>query len=199
MPDIVFLDIDGVLNSDSHWEMLAPEADWFQVFPENLEFFLRAMRRILQERDLRVVMSTSWRAAGREKLEGYFREAVPGLAEELFSMLHPDWSTKLLSGPRGGEVAEWLGRHAEAGRYLCVDDEEDWLPGQPVLKTIAEYGFQRREREIMEAFFLDGTPPRAGLGGKIAEALEAQERLVGCIAARDAAVAGRIAGGNGDI
>ncbi len=29
MTDIVFLDIDGVLNSDSHWEMLPPDAAWF--------------------------------------------------------------------------------------------------------------------------------------------------------------------------
>ena len=189
MTDIVFLDIDGVLNSDSHWEMLPPDADWFQVFPENLEFFLRAMRHIRKSRDLRVVMSMSWRAAGRNKLEGYFREAVPGLAEELFAMLHPDWRTELISGPRGGEIAEWLGRHADAGRYLCIDDEETYLPGQPVLKTVAEYGFLRREREIMEAFFLGGAPRpphRAELAGKIAEALKAQERLIDSIAVRDA-------------
>ena len=71
--NIVFLDIDGVLNNDGLWELRVTDDEYFQIFPENLAFFMSAVRRIRKRLDLRIVMSTSWRLAGREELSKFIR------------------------------------------------------------------------------------------------------------------------------
>jgi hypothetical protein len=41
------------------------------------------------------------------------------------------------------EVEEWLKVNAPgAARYVCLDDDADYLPGQPLVQTDADIGLQ---------------------------------------------------------
>ena len=43
--------------------------------------------------------------------------------------------------------------HHEAEKYLCVDDERNYLPNQPTLFTDAARGFLEEEEKAFEKFF----------------------------------------------
>lgn len=65
--------------------------------------------------------------------------------------MHDDWRTKDLSitlpgsplfraTTRSEEVLEWMSRHPEVTRHVILDDDSDFLPEQPLVKTPFETG-----------------------------------------------------------
>lgn len=43
-------------------------------------------------------------------------------------------------GKRGAQVARWLALNGNPARFVCIDDDSDFLPGQPHVKTPFESG-----------------------------------------------------------
>ena len=115
---VIFLDIDGVLNSS-------------QTKPEGEHVY--GIHAILVERFLKVVditgaiivLSSSWRNYEKDRQE--IREA--GIA---FVDITP--SMPKLGGAeaceRGYEIQDWLDRHPEVQKYAIIDDDNDMLPSQ---------------------------------------------------------------------
>lgn len=117
---VVFLDIDGVLNS--HRTAVA-----FGGYPHEVDGYHRAMfdevsialiRGIVKAAEAKVVLSSTWRLTHSCELVGAALE-MPII----------DRTPSLLGG-RGKEIKAWLDNHVEVTSYAIVDDDSDMLPEQ---------------------------------------------------------------------
>lgn len=146
---IIFLDIDGVLNS-TRWSeerplrgltppRLAQEAlDEERIDPDCVE----RLRGVVRRTGARLVLTSTWR----------HRMDVPEFVQ-LFALY--GWNeapvvgiTPYIAGLiRGDEVEAWLGNNNYAGPYVCVDDDADFRVGQPFVRTNPEMGLTSLDAE----------------------------------------------------
>jgi hypothetical protein len=116
---VLFLDIDGVLNS-------LRSALVHKGFPFNFKdhrdrfdwIAVGLIRRVCIESGAQIVLSSTWRTQ-------YTYDEV---ARELD--LPIVGATPKLNGPRGLEINAWLSEHSEVESYVIVDDNADMLPEQ---------------------------------------------------------------------
>ena len=142
---ILFLDFDGVLNTDSYQVYLRAhgKAGWDdhgQLFdPEavgNLKLILDAIP------DVRIVVSSSWKVHGLDELRQMWKERIlPGelydvtpdmLCEELLTLdlSDPNVMTKLEGLGKGREISDWLEQHTDGEcRYAILDDVPEFSGG----------------------------------------------------------------------
>lgn len=107
MMKVIFLDIDGVLNS---------KQDRFSWDIETDIHFIR-LKRIVDKTRAQIVLSSSWRMgnSGRDIVHKRLQQ---------FGMDFID-VTPIFSGQhRGREIADWLSRH-EVESFVILDDEGD--------------------------------------------------------------------------
>lgn len=132
---ILFLDVDGVLNSHAYvarggslscrTDGLDPEA-------------VAQLQRIVDETGCSIVLSSTWRLIhplaemrGRLISKGMrhpcpIRDKTPDLSRD---------GGTVERHCRGLEVNAWIDRIGYEGRYVCLDDDGDFLPGQPLVQT----------------------------------------------------------------
>jgi hypothetical protein len=104
---VLFLDVDGVLNSSRSRSFLALSKP-----------MLKRLAGIVEETGCLIVLSSTWR---RDP------EAVSRLRRHLkFRKVGIYDKTKTLGGIRGEEIQEWLDRNG-ADRYAILDDDSDML------------------------------------------------------------------------
>ncbi len=117
---VVFLDIDGVINS--HRTAIA-----FGGYPHTFDGYERAMfdevalaliRGIVKQAGASVVLSSSWRLTHEFALVGKALD-LPIIDR-----------TPSLCAPRGVEISFWLDKHPEVENYAIVDDDADMLGDQ---------------------------------------------------------------------
>lgn len=117
---VLFLDIDGVLNS--HRSCLALGGFPYGVEGYNRDQFdevaVRLVRHIVKVAGASIVLSSSWRI-----LHDY-EDIARGLELPIIDC------TPRLAGSRGSEIAAWLAQHPEVETYAIVDDDSDMLDGQ---------------------------------------------------------------------
>ena len=107
MMKVIFLDIDGVLNS---------KQDRFSWDIETDIHFIR-LKRIVEKTEAQIVLSSSWRMgnSGRDivhkRLQQFGMDFID--VTPIFSVQH-----------RGREIADWLSRH-EVESFVILDDEGD--------------------------------------------------------------------------
>jgi hypothetical protein len=119
---ILFLDIDGVCNcastNDKHGPFVGIDPD-----------MAARVKKIIAETGCEVVLSSMWRLG-----PGSRREVRDKVCE--FIDITPDLRGKI----RGEEVRAWLDKHPEIIRHAILDDDSDFLVGQPLFKTTWEKG-----------------------------------------------------------
>ena len=154
MKPIVFLDIDGVLNSTAWWArrntMEFPFREFDPLCMERLEGLLTVA-------DAALVISSSWRT-GRDlaDLQALFDEVAQhwgkgtGVASRIVG------ATRILEQERGIEVAQWCEAHG-VERHVILDDQTDFLEGQPLVWIDPTHGVQ--DTHIDEALVLLGITP----------------------------------------
>lgn len=117
---VVFLDIDGVLNS--HRTCIAFNGYPHDLTAADLGMFdlvaLGLIRNIVETARAKIVLSSSWRLTHHWAAVGTALD-LPIIDE-----------TPRLTGPRGAEIAWWLGRHPEVETFAIIDDDADMLDGQ---------------------------------------------------------------------
>lgn len=126
---VLFLDIDGVLNSRAWAEKRGPEG--FRIFdPEAVA----QLRRIVQQTGCQIVVSSSWRV-GRSftGMREEFGEC--GMDPEIVGRIidkTPEWRTAHGGGIvagfacRGDEIAAWLkGYRRPVEAFVILDDNSD--------------------------------------------------------------------------
>lgn len=123
---IIFLDFDGVLNTEQYQARLAvdgkPNKDaWGPLFDPRA---VGNLRKIIESTSAEIVISSSWRyihRLGSLRMMWEIRE-LPG---EILDTLTRGAS--YIS--RGEDIECWLKRHGQAN-YVIIDDLNDFYPSQ---------------------------------------------------------------------
>lgn len=127
MRKILFLDIDGVLNTEQQqWKCQMediPPADKFDYTfdPKAVSYF----GEILNISDAEIVLSSSWKFLGMSVLQDMWQvRHLPGTITDI----PPDNQEG-----KGLEIKEWLEKHQnDIENYVILDDEDVALPEQQV-------------------------------------------------------------------
>lgn len=119
---VLFLDIDGVVNSRRSW---VRQGQLSGIDPELAD----QVRRIIAETGCEVVLSSTWRC-----WPDSLARVRAGVTPDLYG------TTPVLDGYRGQEVKQWLADHPEVTRYAILDDNTDFDPDQPLFQTSWEVG-----------------------------------------------------------
>ncbi len=144
---LLFLDIDGVLNSESWARRTAQRGVW-GVDPDAV----RHLNALLERSDAAVVLSSTWRRTyGLPETVVRLEDAGLQYAERFIGV------TPHITGvARGYEVNAWLSDHQWRGPFACLDDDGDFLPGQPLVQTSTYLGLTAEEVEACVAILRRG-------------------------------------------
>lgn len=153
---VIFLDFDGVLNSErTHmaYGMYGPKFNrpGYSYNPGLIdeplldEVAVGLLRRLIEDTDTKIVISSSWR-------EHYTLEAFKGMFEHYykwqnapiidFTSIYPSLTGQNF---RGNEITEWLDEHPEVTNFIVLDDNPVRLPkpnNKKFIQTCKDNGFQ---------------------------------------------------------
>lgn len=131
--NILFLDIDGVLNSESWYlsnefkNKLSNKACYLETHLDNTA--IDKLNQLCNKTDAKIVISSTWRT---------FSDCIPtlqknGLTAEIIDVT-PDLTELLPSGvwvskTRGEEIQYWLDNN-QWNNYVIIDDDSDMLESQ---------------------------------------------------------------------
>jgi hypothetical protein len=148
---IVFLDIDGVLNG-TQWAECRPlrgfippgtaqqAFDEERIDPRCVEY----LRRIVERTGAKLVLTSTWRHR-MSVSEFVMMFALYGWSDAPVIDGTPRYNG-LIRG-RGYEVEAWLGTAEYSGPYVCLDDDDDFRAGQPLVQTNPDVGLTRWDAE----------------------------------------------------
>jgi hypothetical protein len=116
---VLFLDIDGVLNSRVYYKYLYnPENGNSRLDP----YCVILVRRLVEEFSLKIVITSTWRNGVENRLRRELQE------HGLLDYLHQDGYTPVIRpANRGNEIELWLQNHSEVKDYIIIDDNENLL------------------------------------------------------------------------
>lgn len=134
---VLFLDVDGVLNSvqavyfyhrrnkgtvKTEWN---PYEEFCPIAISNLVGILEAVP------DLKIVVSSTWRlgCVTADDLRKIFDPIPLADGQKLIKDAIIDRTPAFRDGPRGNEIADWLKKNPVA-QYAIVDDDSDMLENQ---------------------------------------------------------------------
>ena len=154
---VIFLDFDGVMNTERYIAERRrnglPVSDRYGYLfdPEAVE----NLRRIIDATGAEVVISSSWRLEGEERMKDMWHErALPGqLIGITGQSLHANFpmsAGETAGAAKGEEIRGWLKEHASKPyRYVIFDDEADIRPEQRphFIQTDPRIGITRADAE----------------------------------------------------
>ena len=126
--NVIFLDVDGVLNNEEHIlklvELLGKE-QYFQLHKDlgEMPFDYRSVqlvKKLVEETGAEIVLSSTWR------LNPKYIEAL----EKFTGLKVSNKTPRLPYLIRGQEIAQYLYKHREVTNYVIIDDDSDMLEEQ---------------------------------------------------------------------
>ena len=143
MKKVLFLDFDGVLNTEKYQTMLRVEGyprwdDFGQLFDpeavENLKMVLDAVPGVL------LVINSSWKLEGLDRMKelwrvrclpGKIHSCTPDYVPDLMNIDLENYDNIAMLAGKGNEVKQWIEENAPEGcQYVIFDDMPDFLPEQ---------------------------------------------------------------------
>lgn len=132
MNKFIFLDIDGVLNSEQFYEEKTQKERFEELrkeFEDDIAFMLadidlkavELLNKLTDATKAKIVVSSSWRSSSN--LQDIFNYA--GIKEPISGI-----TPYLGSRHRGSEISEWLKDIKEPYKYVILDDDNDMLEEQ---------------------------------------------------------------------
>lgn len=125
LPNIVFLDMDGVLCTPRACHAVGQNGLFSYLDP----IACMLLKRLCVETNSKLVISSAWRI-GRtlEQFRDILNAACPGLG--LFIWNHEDnWRTGRYASNRGNEIKCWIDLHdTQFDRFVILDDDSDMEP-----------------------------------------------------------------------
>ena len=139
MKKILFLDMDGVLNTKWWYTQMdrnTPKDQYGYAFDPKT---VANLKRIVEETGADIVISSSWKCMGLSQMEDMWEERnLPGkiigitpnsVSDEM--LLNADIDSIELFHIRGEEIKEWLAMHGKRiSNYAIIDDMDNMLPEQ---------------------------------------------------------------------
>ena len=139
MKKVIFLDIDGVLNTKWWYTQMdrnTPKDQYGYAFDPKT---VANLKRIVEETGADIVISSSWKCMGLSQMEDMWEERnLPGkiigitpnsVSDEM--LLNADIDSIELFHIRGEEIKEWLAMHGKRiSNYAIIDDMDNMLPEQ---------------------------------------------------------------------
>jgi hypothetical protein len=115
---IIFLDIDGVLNSQNFFKTHKPNNDWKETDDIDRRA-IAILNNILEKTNAKIVISSSWRI-GRTLENLKLMAKIVGIhPEKIFS------KTPVLNDKdRGFEIEAWLEQN-KTEKFVILDDDSD--------------------------------------------------------------------------
>ena len=138
---VIFLDIDGVLNSDNTIRTTRDGCTFVSVRQ------IKNLRHIIKETGAKVVLSSNWRIDRNEEfLNADFLELKHELTK--YGIRFYDYTPVMPSGHRGAEINQWLKEHHEVENFVILDDRCDIEPNKDHwVQTVMSRGLGRKEME----------------------------------------------------
>ncbi len=137
---IIFLDIDGVLNSDEYFRKRTKK----DSILDHLDIEIaRKLQKIVDATDAKIVLSSTWRFNYYDKLKEWFKEN--NFTIEIIDKTKRGCSDCV----RGNEIRSWLKENVKQGgpevekvNYVILDDDNDMLLWQKdyFINTDNKYG-----------------------------------------------------------
>ena len=147
---VLFLDIDGVLNSQNWFgyiqyciknDMCDRVLNFVEINDEHIKRKLNMiddraianLNRIVEETGCKVVLSSSWRSSRESDnaLTEYILK-LKGFKYELYGVTPRIWA-KEFGTQRGEEIQVWMDKESEKNEiesFVILDDDSDMLPEQ---------------------------------------------------------------------
>ena len=155
---VVFLDIDGVLNTGWWYTQMdrnTPKDKYGYAFAPNA---VANLKKIIDETGADIVISSSWKSFGLSELEEMWKDrGLPGkligitpnsVSDEM--LLYADLDHMELFSIRGMEIKEWLSKNGKrVSNYVIIDDINNMLPEQKsyFVQTNPEIGINNKDTE----------------------------------------------------
>jgi len=142
---VIFLDIDGVLNShrtvESRYRLPTPiDADGDVRMAAKLDpIAIGLVNRLAVMADAKIVICSAWRIGST--LDGL--KTLLGNAGLISERIIGMTDTNL--GLRGEQIARYLDKFSDIENYVWLDDDGDCLPGQNLIQTKHEDGLAWRD------------------------------------------------------
>jgi Swiss Army Knife RNA repair-like protein len=150
---VIFLDIDGVLNSDE------------TANPRNLPYIvderlLARLRLLLERCKAEVVLTSSWRI-----------DPIGLYAAKFWNVPFLDVCPDMPDRPRREEILAWLARHPSVTRFVVVDDDDDQLDDLPLFQPSGKHGLTPELAAGIERY-LDGKTDEVMRAGFVKRTLQ---------------------------
>ena len=160
---VIFLDVDGVLNSHqsaTFWHSKRDQETWETSMYKEWEGTIKEYiarefcpialsnteELVRQVPGVKIVVSSTWRLG--ETVETLKKILYPAkLVADAIIDVTPSFHRRNDAGEqmtRGHEIQDWLNRHPEVDKYVIIDDDSDMLDSQKenFVKTSGFHGFQ---------------------------------------------------------
>ena len=112
--NIIFLDIDGVLNSI---EYVTETYNALKRTLKREEMFdpvcMKNLKQIVDKTDAKIVITSSWKIGDMELLHEVFSKYGINIFDK----------TKHYGDRRGKEIRDWMAEHQEAKKFIIIDDD----------------------------------------------------------------------------
>ncbi len=144
---ILFLDIDGVLNSEEYYRNRSNSGEDFSRFDPSSVSLIKAL---VEEFSLKIVISSTWRYGAIDRLMHELKR------NKLINYLYHDWFTPVIHpAHRGTEIKLWLDLHPEVNDYVIIDDDDNILDEQKkkYVKTCLHKGMNKEHYTRVRAIF----------------------------------------------
>ena len=132
--NIIFLDIDGVLNSVAHGIAFSGTHTAYRACTID-EVAIGLLKWTVKMTGAEVVISSTWRSEGIDWIKGVFETKGWGLPPIV-------GKTPGSGGHRGSQIDEYLrSKYATPDKYVCIDDSSDFYDYQNLIQTDPNLGY----------------------------------------------------------
>lgn len=117
---IIFLDIDGVLNSGEYWDIIKPYEDKLTEMQREIDSeCLDNLKKIVNVTKAKIVVISSWKNTTRK-----FREFKKYMFENGLNIYDTTKNSPEGGINRGTEIRQWLEEHKdEVDKFIIIDDD----------------------------------------------------------------------------
>lgn len=116
---VIFLDVDGVLNSMAWFDQNKEKTGYSEINPEKVKL----LKEIVENTDSKIVLSSTWRQLVKTETEeehpmySYLVDTLRNYGMEIFSL------TPYIGNNRPKEIKAWIENQSERIRFISLDDD----------------------------------------------------------------------------